>query len=82
MQKKAYKMKDFLFKTVIGGFVKGAICAILGFLIQKAINNEDIFNLSWKDLVVTVVAAVGPVVINYLNPSDSRYGVNADKNKI
>lgn len=68
-------MKNFLFKTALGGFLKVAIGAIGLELLQKG----SIYLLSLKDLLNVAVIATIPVIINALNRSDSRYGLKNKK---
>ena len=51
--------------------------ALLGAFLASG--NTDVFTTSWSDwktYLAVAVAAVVPVIITALNPSDARYGVN------
>ena len=61
-------IREFLATTPEGTFLKIALGAALGAL-ASWITTADV-----HPLVVAITAAVVPVVINYLNPDDTRYG--------
>lgn len=60
--------EHWLANSPTGSFVKIAIAAALGALGSYLATAEV------HPLVVALTAAVLPVVINYLNPQDTRYG--------
>ena len=63
----------WLANTPEGTLVKVAAGAALGALVDWLATS----NVS--PLVVAITAAVTPVLVNYLNPSDSRYGRGSEK---
>lgn len=66
-------MQKFL-NSPAGSWVKVFVSAILGFVLTNISNGVDIFSIEWKSLLSAALASVLPVIINWLNPSDKRYG--------
>ena len=66
-------MKDFL-NTPVGSWIKVFLSALLGFVLTNIMNGVDIFSMDWKSLVAGALSSVLPVIINWLNPNDARYG--------
>jgi uncharacterized protein YacL len=64
-------MQKWLATTPEGTLVKVAAGAALGALVDWLATSEV------SPLVVAITAAVVPVIVNYLNPADSRYGNGA-----
>ena len=56
--------------TIYGGWVKIFLTAILTMIISKG----DLFAVTLKEVVSAGVLAILPLIINYLNPNDKRYG--------
>lgn len=65
------KFESWLATSPTASFLKIAVAAALGALGSYVASAEV------HPLVVAICAAVIPVVINYLNPADGRYGVNS-----
>jgi Na+/citrate or Na+/malate symporter len=68
-------MKNFL-NTPYGSFLKVFIAAILVFIIKSG----SIWGIDWKQLLDAATLAVIPVIINFFNPADTRYGVGSTTN--
>lgn len=68
-------MKNFL-NTPIGSFTKVFVAAIFVFIIKHG----SIWGLDYKQVIDAAALAVIPVVINFLNPADTRYGAGKDTN--
>ena len=68
-------MKNFL-NTPVGSWIKVFLSAILGFILTNLLNGVDLFSMEWKSILSGALASVLPVLINWLNPSDPRYGKN------
>lgn len=68
-------MSNFL-NTAVGGWLKVFLATILSLVLVNMSNGQDIFSMDWKQIVSGAVAALIPVLINWLNPNDPRYGVN------
>lgn len=64
-------MKKFL-NTPLASFLNVFVVAILVTIVKS----ENIYSLDWKNILNAAVLSTIPVIINYLNPSDSRYGIN------
>lgn len=56
--------------SVYGSWVKIFISAILTMVIAKG----DIYAVTLKECISAGVISILPIVINYLNPHDTRYG--------
>lgn len=66
-------MKEFL-NSAFGSWIKVFVAAILGLVLTNLLTGIDLFEMNWKSLVSGAVASVLPIIINWLNPSDTRYG--------
>ena len=66
-------MNDFL-NTAIGSWLKVYITGVLMFIVA----NGGIRNIDWITALEATLISTLPVLINYLNPKDTRYG---SKNK-
>lgn len=62
-------MSNFL-NTPVGSWVKVFLATVLVLIL----NHGNIYDLNWKELANTAVMSAIPVLINYLNPNDPRYG--------
>lgn len=56
--------------TIYGSWVKVFLSAVLTMIIAKG----DIFAVSLKECVSAGAISILPIIINYLNPHDIRYG--------
>ena len=68
-QLKRLKMMKFL-NSIYGSWVKVFVSAVITMIIAKG----DIFLISLKECISAGVISLLPIVINYLNPLDTRYG--------
>ncbi len=66
-------MEKFL-NSPAGSWVKVFLAAVLGFVLTNISNGVDVFSIDWKSLLSAGIASVLPVIINWLNPNDTRYG--------
>ena len=69
-------MQDFL-NTAVGSWLKVFISSILTAWLLMLTNGQQLF--SWdlqmvENLLTVGVVSTLPIVINYLNPKDTRYG--------
>lgn len=69
-------MQDFL-NTAVGSWLKVFISSILTAWLLMLTNGQQLF--SWdlqmvENLLTVGVVSTLPIVINYLNPKDPRYG--------
>jgi hypothetical protein len=62
-------MMKFL-NSVYGSWVKVFISAILTMVIVK----NDIYSVTLKECISAGIISILPIIINYLNPNDTRYG--------
>jgi hypothetical protein len=63
------------FNSPAGSWLKAAIVAILSGVLIKLQEGADLWNAaSLKELLTIAAVSVIPVIINYLNPQDTRYG--------
>lgn len=56
--------------SIYGSWLKVAITAILTMIIAKG----DIYKVTLAECVSAAVISLLPIVINYINPHDPRYG--------
>lgn len=68
------KFEEWLANSVLGSALK----VFLGLVIAAAVANwveEGTINFDkWQTWVIGALAVATPIVINYINPKDSRYG--------
>lgn len=59
------------FKLVIESWLKTflTVCIVL------IMNHGSIWNIDWKEFVNSAIMSLLPIVYNFLNPSDPRYGI-------
>ncbi len=63
------------FNSPAGSWLKAAIVAVLSGILIKLQEGTDIWTVaSLKELATIATVSVIPVIINYLNPQDTRYG--------
>lgn len=62
-------MNDFL-NTAIGSWLKVYITGVLMFIVA----NGGIRTIDWATALEATLISTLPVLINYLNPKDTRYG--------
>jgi hypothetical protein len=58
------------FNTIYGSWVKVFISAVLTMIIAKG----NIYLITLEECISAGVISILPIVINYLNPNDNRYG--------
>jgi len=56
--------------SIYGSWLKVALTAILTMVLTKG----NVYDVTWKECVSAGVLSVLPIIINYLNPRDTRYG--------
>jgi hypothetical protein len=56
--------------SIYGSWVKIFLSAILTMVIAKG----DIYLVTLKECISAGVISILPIIINYLNPNDTRYG--------
>ncbi len=56
--------------SIYGSWVKTFVSAILTMIIAQG----DIYSVTLKDCLSAGVISILPIIINYLNPNDTRYG--------
>lgn len=68
-------MKDTT-KAMIGSWIKVFLAAVLsGFLtLVAAQQGLPMSGEAWMGILIAGILALGPVVYNYLDPNDTRYG--------
>ena len=70
-------MSNWLANTPLGTAFKTFLGVVIGAAVVDFTTTQDIAFDHWKMWVIAGLVSATPVVINYLNPSDSRYGVGA-----
>jgi len=56
--------------SIWGSWLKVALTGILTMIIAKG----NIYEIAMQDIISAAVIAILPIIINYLNPHDTRYG--------
>lgn len=68
------KFEDWLATSPLASAVKVFVAIVLGMAIADFVAKGSINFASWQTWIIAGLASAVPVVINWLNPSDSRYG--------
>ena len=58
--------------SIYGSWLKVALTAILTMIIAKG----NIYEVTLEEIISAAVVSVLPIIINWLNPHDPRYGKN------
>lgn len=58
--------------SIYGSWLKVALTAILTMIIAKG----NIYEVTLEEVISAAVVSVLPIIINWLNPHDPRYGKN------
>lgn len=67
------------FNSAAGTYVKSFLAVVLTLVLtQLATPGASIFKLDWGIVFNGALVSFLPVLINLLNPRDTRYGVNKD----
>ena len=66
------KFQVFL-TTMYGSFIKVFITAVLVFIVK----NKGIEGLKIEQVINSGLVAILPVIINFINPEDQRYGIGS-----
>jgi len=69
MQLKDLKMMKFL-NSIYGSWVKVFLSAVLTMVIAKG----NIYLVTLEECISAGIISILPIVINYINPNDTRYG--------
>jgi hypothetical protein len=69
MQLKSLKMMKFL-NSVYGSWIKIFISAVITMIISKG----NIYLITLEECISAGVISILPIIVNYLNPHDTRYG--------
>lgn len=66
-----------LLATPFGSFLKAFVVAILTIMMANYTDNKAVCNdwACWKTLLIAAAFSVVPVIINYLNPKYTQYGI-------
>ena len=56
--------------SIWGSWLKVALTGILTMIIAKG----NIYEIAMQDIISAAVIAILPIIVNYLNPHDTRYG--------
>ena len=63
---------DKLAHSPVGSWFKAAVSILIAYGLKTGFSDGL---ASWRAALTVVAASLGPVIINYLNPADERYGV-------
>ena len=58
--------------SIYGSWLKVALTAILTMIITKG----NIYEVTLEEVISAGVVAMLPIIVNWLNPHDTRYGTN------
>jgi hypothetical protein len=58
--------------SIYGSWIKVFLSAVLSMIVMKG----DIYLVTLKDCANAGIISILPIIINYLNPNDKRYGKN------
>jgi hypothetical protein len=58
--------------SIYGSWLKVALTAILTMIITKG----NIYEITLEEVISAGVISILPIIINWLNPNDTRYGTN------
>lgn len=62
-------------KAIILSWLKVFLASILTVIVSHG----DIWTTNWKEVLSAGIVSTLPVIINFLNPNDTRYGVGSNK---
>lgn len=65
-------------KEVLSAFASFAK-VFLSSALTLIVSHGDIWSLNYKEVLGAAIVSTLPVVINFLNPNDGRYGIGASK---
>jgi len=58
--------------SIYGSWLKVALTAILTMIISKG----NIYEITLEEVISAGVISILPIIVNWLNPNDTRYGTN------
>ncbi len=58
--------------SIYGSYIKVFVTAVLTMVISKG----DIFAVTLNEVISAGAIAILPIIVNWLNPNDTRYGTN------
>lgn len=70
-------MGNWLAKSPLASAAKVFVAVLLGVVVADWVDAGTISFDKWQTWVIAGLASAVPVLINWLNPSDPRYGRNA-----
>ena len=66
------------FNSAFGSYVKAFLAVFLTLVLTQMASGLSILSLDWGMVLNGALVSFLPVVINFLNPRDTRYGTNKD----
>ena len=66
------------FNSAVGSYVKAFLAVFLTLVLTQMSSGLSVLNLDWGMVLNGALVSFLPVVINFLNPRDTRYGTNKD----
>jgi len=58
--------------SIYGSWLKVALTAILTMIITKG----NIYEITLEEVISAGIISILPIIVNWLNPNDTRYGTN------
>jgi hypothetical protein len=71
-------MENFLANTPLGTAVKTFVAVVLAAAVADFSTDGTISLGNWQTWVIAGLVSALPVIVNWLNPADSRYGNGAE----
>jgi len=73
------ELKTWLAGSPLGSAFKAFLAVVIAAAIADFVNLGNINMMNWETWVIAGLASSTPVAINWLNPSDPRYGKTTGK---
>ncbi len=73
------KFEDWLAASPLASALKVFVAIVLGMAVADFVAKGSINFSAWQTWVIAGLASAVPVIINWLNPADTRYGKSVSK---
>lgn len=73
------KLEKVIAGTPLGTAFKAFIAIVVAASVADFVGAGDISLSNWQTWVISGLASTTPIIVNWLNPEDSRYGKNSAK---
>lgn len=65
-----------LFNSAFGTYLKSFLAIFLTLVLTQVSSGQSVLSLDWGVVLNGALVSILPVIINALNPKDTRYGAN------